>query len=254
MRLHVHRYGDPDGPPLVFLHGIAGQGTRARHVSDALGGRFRVLGPDLRGHGRSGWEPPWGLADHIADVRETAAAEGVASAVWIGHSFGGRIISELDAPLVARAVLVDPSLERSPATQLQTAQGWHRPTFATVDEAIDHEFRAGGLAGASRDLIREVKETELEPQADGRLADRVLYTAVLCGVGEIARPWPATPPRVPTLVLLGSESTVGVSPALPRYEALLGDAFRVETLRAGHSVLWDAPDEAFRLIRAFLDG
>jgi lipase len=253
VRLHVHRYGDPNGPPLVFLHGIAGQGTRAEQLADGLDGRFRVLGPDLRGHGRSSWEPPWGLADHIADVRETVAAEGIESAIFVGHSFGGRIISELDARLVERAVLVDPALHSPPAKALQTVAGWRRASFASVDEAIDHEYREGGLVGAPRALIRHVKETELEAQPDGRLEDRVLHAAVLCGVGEAARPWGGDPPRVPTLVLLGSESTLDVSPTLQTYEELLGDLLTVKTLHAGHSVLWDAPDAALAEIRAFVD-
>lgn len=251
MRLHVHHYGDPGGPPLVFLHGIAGQGLRAAQVAEWLP-RFHVLGPDLRGHGRSSWEPPWGLAEHIADVRETAAAEGVADAVWIGHSFGGRIISELDAPLVSRAVLVDPALHRPADAQLATVQAWERPTWASVDEAVEHEFRYGPLYGASPELMRRVREAELEPQPDGRLADRVLHTAVLCGVGEVARPWTTTPPRVPTLVLLGAHSSLDVTSSLARYRELLGDLVRIETLDAGHSVLWDAPETAFPLIEEFL--
>jgi len=252
VRLHVHRFGAEDGLPLVFLHGIGGQGTRGGQVSAALGGRFRVLAPDLRGHGRSGWEPPWGLADHIADVRETVAAEGVEAAVWIGHSFGGRIISQLEAPLVSRAVLVDPALQRTPADQLATARAWGRDTFASLDEAADHQLRTGAHVGASRALIRAARAEELERQPDGRLADRFFHPAVICGVGEIARPWPGTPPRVPTLVLLGSESSMRVEGSLERYRAAIGDLLDVRTLHAGHSVLWDAPAEAFAAIDAFL--
>jgi lipase len=252
VRLHVHRFGAADGPPLVFLHGIAGQGTRGRQVADALGGRFRVVAPDLRGHGRSGWEPPWGLAEHLADVRETVAAEGIESAVWVGHSFGGRIISELEAPLVARAVLVDPALERTPADQLETAATWGWNTFATLDEAVDHQLRVGEHVGASPALIREARAEELERQPDGQLAERVFFPAVLSGVGEVARPWPGTPPRVPTLVLLGSESPMRVDEPLERYRAALGDLLEVRTLHSGHSVFWDAPEEAFAAIAAFL--
>jgi lipase len=252
MRLHVHRFGAADGPPLVFLHGIAGQGTRGRQIAEALGGRFRVIAPDQRGHGRSGWEPPWGLGEHIADVRETVAAEGIASAVWIGHSFGGRIISELDVPLVSRAVLVDPALQRAPADQLVTARTWEADTFATLEDAVDHQLRTGEHVGASRALIRDARAEELVQQPDGRLAERVFHPAVLSGVGEVARAWPGTPPRVPTLVLLGSESSMRIEGSLERYRSALGELLDVRTLHAGHSVLWDAPDEAFAAIQAFL--
>jgi pimeloyl-ACP methyl ester carboxylesterase len=75
---------------------------------------------------------------------------------------------------------------------------------------------------------------------------------VLSGVGEVARAWPGTPPRVPTLVLLGSESSMRIEGSLERYRSALGELLDVRTLHAGHSVLWDAPDEAFTAIRAFL--
>jgi lipase len=224
---------------------------RAAQVAEALP-QYRVLGPDLRGHGRSSWKPPWGLVDHLADVRETAAAEGVESATWIGHSFGARIIAELDAPLVARAVLVDPSLDRPASEQLATARTWGHPSFEDVDEAVEHEFRSGPLYGASRELMRRVRAVELDEQPDGTLADRVFHPAVLCGVGECARPGPFSPPRVPTLVLRGSRSDMDIDAPLVRYGKQLGDLLQVETIDAGHSVLWDAPDEAFALIRAFL--
>ena len=60
MRLHLHEWGSADAPPVVCLHGVTSHGARFAHLAERLSG-FRVLAPDLRGHGRSGWEPPWRL-------------------------------------------------------------------------------------------------------------------------------------------------------------------------------------------------
>jgi pimeloyl-ACP methyl ester carboxylesterase len=133
-----------------------------------------------------------------------------------------------------------------------TARTWEADTFATLEDAVDHQLRTGEHVGASRALIRDARAEELVQQPDGRLAERVFHPAVLSGVGEVARAWPGTPPRVPTLVLLGSESSMRIEGSLERYRSALGELLDVRTLHAGHSVLWDAPDEAFAAIQAFL--
>src|ERR671929_544430 len=98
MLLHLHEWGEPAAPPLVCLHGITAHGRRFRRLAEErLARRFRVLAPDLRGHGFSDWEPPWTIAAHAADVLETVEAAGVERAAWVGHSFGGRPVLELAA-------------------------------------------------------------------------------------------------------------------------------------------------------------
>src|SRR5438094_4954522 len=93
MELHLHEWGDPSAPAVVCLHGVTGHGRRFRRLAEErLAERFRVLAPDLRGHGRSDWEPPWTLRANLADVLETVGAAGVDRAGRLGHSYGGRLI------------------------------------------------------------------------------------------------------------------------------------------------------------------
>src|SRR5919204_3212686 len=113
MLLRLHEWGDRHALPVVCLHGVTGHGRRFRRLAEErLARSFRVLAPDLRGHGFSEWEPPWTIATHVADVLETVAAAGVERAAWLGPSLGGRPILEL-APLepgrVERARLLDPA-------------------------------------------------------------------------------------------------------------------------------------------------
>src|SRR3954453_16300364 len=113
MRLHVHEYGDPSASPVVCLHGVTGHGERYRRLAEERLAERRVVAFDLRGHGRSGIEPPWDLDTHVADVIETCEALGAERADWIGFSFGGRV-SGAGAlgrrGLGARLVLLDPAL------------------------------------------------------------------------------------------------------------------------------------------------
>ena len=74
--LNVHRWGPDDGPAILCLHGVTGHGQRFRRLAtDCLGDRH-VLAPDLRGHGRSPWTPPWTAEQHILDLIDVLEAEG----------------------------------------------------------------------------------------------------------------------------------------------------------------------------------
>ena len=87
---------------------------------------------DLRGHGRSGWEPPWTLETHVADLAETATVYAVERATWMGFSFGGRLVAELalhNPRLVDRLVAQSPGCALGPE-ELELAvpvRGVHGP-------------------------------------------------------------------------------------------------------------------------------
>src|SRR5215469_18639308 len=124
MLLHVHEWGDPQGEPLVCLHGVTGYAAVYQRLAEERWSKYRVLAFDLRGHGRSGWEAPWTFATHVADLVETSAELGVLSADWVGHSFGGRLVLELAAAhpeLVEKAVLLDPAIQIAPHVAADSA-------------------------------------------------------------------------------------------------------------------------------------
>lgn len=90
--------GAQDARPLVLLHGWA-QSSKCwgTEVLDELAARYRVIAPDLRGHGYSG-VPATGYDDSAVwagDVRAVLAAEDVTSgAVLLGWSYGGLVICD----------------------------------------------------------------------------------------------------------------------------------------------------------------
>src|SRR5919202_1637206 len=141
MLLQLHEWGDRHAPPVVCLHGVTGHGRRFRRLAEErLARSFRVLSPDLRGHGFSDWEPPWTIASHAADVLETVTAAGVERAAWLGHSFGGRLVLELAALVpdrVERAALLDPAIQLLPNVGFDLAEDHRRDrAFASPEDAI----------------------------------------------------------------------------------------------------------------------
>jgi haloacetate dehalogenase len=100
------------GEPLLLLHGLADHALVWQGLAESLQGKFRIIAPDMRGHGESD-KPTTGytFADTIADLEGLMRAVGWESAHVVGHSWTGKL-----APIWARTnperlrslVLVDP--------------------------------------------------------------------------------------------------------------------------------------------------
>jgi lipase len=162
MLLHLHTWGDPDARAVVCLHGITAHGRRFRRLAEErLAGPFHVLAPDLRGHAHSEPEPPWTIATHLHDVLETLDDAGVGPAVWLGHSFGGRLVLEAAAVVphrVERAILLDPAIQLLPHVALDFAEQERMPpSFATPAEAV--QARLDWDAPPREDVEEDVRES-----------------------------------------------------------------------------------------------
>jgi lipase len=254
LRLHLHEWGSADAPPVVCLHGVTSHGARFAHLAERLPG-FRVLAPDLRGHGRSGWEPPWRLETHVDDVLETAAAAGVDTAAWIGHSFGGRVLIELAArspERVERVVLLDPAIRIGPADSLRAADAVREErVFPTPDDAV-----AVPLAGPPRlnppELVEEERRLHLEP-VEGGYRWRYSRSAAVAILGELAVPPPgASVLRAPVLLVVGREVSVVAPQQVEDLRGALGERLQVTTVAGGHNVLWDAFEATAATVSGFL--
>jgi lipase len=252
--LHLHEWGEPDAPPVLCLHGVTAHGRRFRRLAEErLARGFRVLAPDLRGHGRSGWEPPWTLVQHVEDVRETLEAAGVERATVIGHSFGGRLALELTAASVAeRSVLLDPVVWVPPAIALERAEQ-QRPerSFANEEEARADRTLLSPLA--PRELLDEEFREHLVPAEDGRLRFRYSQAAVIAAYGELAQRPPAWELlQVPTLLVVGADTDVVPPAVVDALRSELGE-LEVVTVPGRHVVLWDAYEETSDAIEKFLE-
>ena len=256
MLLNLHEWGQPDAPPIVCLHGVSAHGRRFRKLAEErLASRYRVLAPDLRGHGRSSWEPPWTIAQHIEDLTETFASEDVERADLIGHSFGGRLALELTAKgLVQRSVLLDPVVWVPPPIALGRAQERLRDrSFANEDEALAERRPLAPLA--PRELLEEEFREHLVRGDDGRLRFRYAESAVIAAYGEMAQPPPDWARlQVPTLLVVGADTDV-VPPAV--VDVLRGGARRSahggDGARAPRRPLGHAFEETAGAIEAFLE-
>lgn len=257
MLLQLHEWGGRAADPLVSLHGVTGHGRRFRRLAEErLAARFRVLAPDLRGHGFSGWDPPWTIAAHTADVLETVAAAGVERAAWLGHSFGARLVLELAAlapELVERAMLLDPAIDLLPHVGFDLAED-HRleRVFGSAEEAIQARLEAS--ATTPREFVEEEAREHLVAGRDGRFRWRYCQSAVVSAYGELCAPSP--PPEtlgVPTLIVYAQEFGLVRPDQLEAYRSALGDRLAVVAVPGGHMVIWDAYRETAEAVERFLE-
>jgi lipase len=252
--LHVHEWGDRSSPAVVCLHGVLAHGGRFRRLAqERLADRYRVLAPDLRGHGRSVWEPPWTLAQHVADVEETLAAAGVERAAFVGHSFGGRLTLELTARgVVERSVLLDPAVWVPPPIALERAEEERADrSFADVEEAVEARRPTAKLA--PRDFLETEIAEHLVRDVGGRWRYRYSQSAVIAAYGELSQPPPDWEKvRVPTLLVVGSETDVVPTAVVDVLRFELGERLEVVTVPGGHIPLWDAFEQTADAVDAFL--
>jgi len=144
----VH-YADFGGPPraplIVCVHGMAGSAANWSALAPLLTGQYRVLAPDLAGHGltRSGRRGT-DVQSNRQLLHRFLEYVSAAPVILMGNSMGG-MISLLEAGAaadsVAGLILVDPALPFVPA----------RP-----DLLIAAMFAAGALPGLGPALLRGV--------------------------------------------------------------------------------------------------
>ena len=256
MELHLHEWGDPGAQPVVCIHGVNAHGRRFRRLAeDRLAKRFRVLAPDLRGHGFSGWEPPWTIATHAHDILETLDAAGVRTAPFVGHSFGGRLILELavlDPDRLARVALLDPAIQILPHVGLDFAERERADhAYFSQEESIQARLDTG--VPTPREFLEEEAAEHLVRHADGRFRFRYCQSAVVSMYGELCTPPP--PPEtltVPTMLLHASEFGLVREEQLDAYRAALADRLEIVAVTGGHIVYWDAYDETADAVERFL--
>ncbi|MFE9661282.1 alpha/beta fold hydrolase [Streptomyces sp. NPDC005955] len=213
MRLHTYEWGTGDRTA-VLVHGIMSDHRTWRRVGPALAARgYRVIGVDLRGHGRSGRDE-YGAHLFADDLVETLPP-GIELA--LGHSLGALALSlavERLAP--ARVVYSDPA--------------WALGDIE-LDAALLVAFRSASRADiASLNPRWEAEDVDLE------LATLNLWdpgTALsLSGAEAVNR----IPERavVPSLVQIADPSDFVSEPLRQKLE---GSGFEVRTVAgAGHSI------------------
>ena len=232
---------------LLLLHGLGATAAVWRRliplVEESWEGRWAA--PDLRGHGLSVAEPPYGFAMHAADVAGLAAELGVSRVTVLGHSFGGVVGAVLGSGWygvpVDRVVAVGVKMDWTEDEVARAQAMSRRPAqvFASSLEAADRHLKLAGL----RDLVDPADPVA---RAGVRIADGGWIAAL------DPRAFGAVSPSVETML---SRSSAPLRLAAGSGDPMVGleamrrvDPDAVLLDGVGHNAHWEAPGAVWSLL------
>jgi pimeloyl-ACP methyl ester carboxylesterase len=280
---HVLAWGDPGAPKLFLVHGWMDVAASFQFLVDAMSRERHVIAHDLRGFGRSAWQPQgYWFADYVADlealVDRFAPGERVSLA---GHSLGGNIAmiyAGTRPQRIARAISLDgfgiPGEAESEAPDKLAK--WldalaDPPRFAPYASlaAVADRLQKGNprLSRDRADFLaahwaREFPDGSAELRSDPR---HKLPFPTIYRLAETRAIWSRI--TAPVLWVAGADSTI------PRWldreqdgmvagDGLDGVRARMASIRdarlvvipdAGHMLHHDQPEAVARAVEAFLD-
>jgi pimeloyl-ACP methyl ester carboxylesterase len=93
LRLHYVQWGDPEAPALLLIHGGRDHCRSWDWVAQELAQDWRIIVPDLRGHGDSAWSPEgnYTLLAFVQDLAQLAEHLDAPMSTIVAHSLGGNI-------------------------------------------------------------------------------------------------------------------------------------------------------------------
>ena len=256
--LAVRESGDPQGIPVIFIHGLLGSTLNwEAQVGDPRLQRYRLISYDMRGHGLSG--KPAGAEAYsdgrrwADDLQAVIKSSRAVRPVVVGWSLGGAVISNYLAAYgdgaIAGAVYVDGVIELKPEqivahpkvyrdlnapdlkTHLDAVRDFLRLCFHTQPAGPDFERLLANAAVASWDMQRAVQSMKID---------------VAGGLGKA---------KVPVLLIYGAQDAlVKPRPSIAR-AAELNPRIRSALYEAsGHAPFIEEADRFNRDLSGFIDG
>jgi 3-oxoadipate enol-lactonase len=244
-----------DGPPVVLLHPFPANHEFWLPVAKMLALRYRLIMPDLRGHGESSLgSGPATMPKHAADIARVLDDAGVDRAPLIGVSIGGYAIFEFwrrfRDRVTALALCNTKAKADTPdarAYRLQVAadvlQRGTGPFFESMPQKLLGETTRRSRPDLVEGALRMMRTMSAENVAGVQIgmADRSDSASTLKTI------------TVPTLIITGAEDILtGVPEAELMKQNIPGSQMKV-VAKAGHYSPWEQPEEVGRLLRQFLD-
>ena len=244
-----------NGPPVVLLHPFPVNRDFWKLIEAMLSSRYRLIVPDLRGHGDSGvGEGPATMAKHARDLQRLLDTVGAGKATFVGVSIGGYILFEFWRHARERVTALalcntkaQADTEEAKANRLKVAahvleQGTEPFIEGMLGKLLGKttiSTRPDLLEGARR-MMRKMSAEDVSLVQRG-MAERP------DSVGDLKTI------AVPTLIVIGQEDTVATAAdgELMR-QHISGSRMKVVP-KAGHYSPWEQPEAAGGLLRQFLD-
>jgi len=244
-----------DGLPVILLHPFPVNHEFWLPVADALATRYRVVMPDLRGHGESEiGEGPATMEKHAADIARVMDDANIGRAPLVGVSIGGYVLFEFWRKYRGRAAALGLCNTKAPADG-PDARGGRLQAANDVLERGTEPFFESMIPKVLAKTTREMRPDLV----DGAL--RMMRQMSPEDVAQVQRGMAARPDsietlktiNVSTLLVTGEEDQMtGVREAELMHQHISNSQLQVIP-KAGHYSPWEQPQDATKLLRQFLD-
>jgi 3-oxoadipate enol-lactonase len=245
-----------DGPAVVLLHPFPANHEFWLPVAESLAPRYRVIMPDLRGHGESGvGEGPATMEKHARDVARVMDDTKIGRAPMVGVSIGGYALFEfwrtrrerVAALVLCNTKAIADGMEAR-AARLEAANDVLERGTEPFFESMIPKLLGKSTSESRPDLVERAlgMMRKMSPQDVAQvqrgMAERADSLETLKTI------------NVPTLLVTGDEDVLaGINEAELMRQHIAGSQLRVIP-KAGHYSPWEQPAQAAKLLRQFLDG
>jgi pimeloyl-ACP methyl ester carboxylesterase len=143
--IHYLKWGNPERPSLVLVHGGAAHAHWWSFIAPQLTHQYFVTALDLSGHGDSGRRDHYLMEQWADEVMAVAAdAGGVGQPIVVGHSMGGHVAIVTAARFgdqLDGAIIVDAPVRRPDPESEEGERGrmFRNPkTYPDLETAVEH--------------------------------------------------------------------------------------------------------------------
>ncbi|HLZ41095.1 MAG TPA: alpha/beta fold hydrolase [Candidatus Sulfotelmatobacter sp.] len=245
-----------NGPAVVLLHPFPVHHEFWLPVAETLSASYRLILPDLRGHGESEvGKGPATMEKHAADLARVMDDAPIGRVPVIGVSIGGYLLFEFWRRHRGRVSALGLWNTKAPADNAEARAGRLKAATEVLEQGTEPFFESM----IPRVLAQSTREARPD-LVDGAL--RMMRKMSPEDVAQVQRGMAERPDsvetlktiNVPTLLVTGDEDTAtGIKDAELMKQHIQTSQLRVIP-KAGHYAAWEQPEQASRLLRQFLDG
>ncbi|HEV8131760.1 MAG TPA: alpha/beta hydrolase [Acidobacteriota bacterium] len=255
------------GRPVLLLHGFGANSYTWKYLRDPLSHRFRLIMPDLKGHGLSPKpnDKRYSVYDQAELIHRLIIDQDLKDFIIVGHSFGGAIclvttlrLLETEPARLAKLVLIDGAAFR---------QRWPRflrilrapllgdlairilPNRFQVLSTLRETYYDGGKI--SDDFVQAYAAPLRMPGAKSALV-ATARQIVPSNIDDLIARYPTI--AVPTLILWGKEDKVVPLQVGERLHQAIPNSRMMVLEECGHVPQEEQPEAALAAIQDFLAG
>jgi pimeloyl-ACP methyl ester carboxylesterase len=160
LKLHFWDWRGTDKPNLVLVHGSRDHARNWDLVAQALCKDFRIVAPDLRGHGDSSWAPGamYSIPEYVLDISALIDIIGKHPVYLIGHSLGGAVVMQYAGTYPDRVHKLISIEGFGPAPEKLVPRPAHERLRLWIENMRDYETRTPHHYPGLDDAVARMKE------------------------------------------------------------------------------------------------